>query len=183
MLSLLLHVCCAPCSIHSVRYWRETGEALALYFFNPNIHPLAEYRLRLMSLKLFAEEESLDLHIDDSFPLREFFKAALATKAEDSKERCSACYRQRLEHTAQQAKQLGMQSFSTTLLISPYQQHEVIKSIGDEIAKRHGLVFRYTDLRPGFQASQSEAKERGYYRQKYCGCLFSEFERYRVPWE
>ena len=169
---MLLHVCCAPCSIYSLSYWREQGLNPHLCYYNPNIHPYTEYQQRLDTLKQFATDEKATLTIAEEYPLHEFFASALA-----SEPRCDACYRLRLDYTAKLAVALGETEFSTTLLISPYQRHEQLAVIGQEIAAEYGLLFRYADLRPGFRSSQSEARERGYYRQKYCGCLFSDYER------
>lgn len=169
---MILHVCCAPCSIYSLTYWRQQGEEPLLFYFNPNIHPYAEYLKRRDTLLMMAEREQVPLILSPHYPLRAFLSEAMAAE-----NRCLACYRLRLEETARQALRLGQKEFSTTLLISPYQQHEMLHRIGEEIAARCGLVFRYADLRSGFRDSQAEARQRGYYLQNYCGCLFSELER------
>lgn len=93
----------------------------------------------------------------------------------DLENRCvKYCYRVRLEQTAKYAKENGYDTFSTTLLISPYQNHEALKKIGNEMAQKYNLTFLYRDFRPGFREGQAEARELGLYMQKYCGCVFSE---------
>jgi hypothetical protein len=98
---------------------------------------------------------------------------------EDSKERCSLCWTLRLKKTAKLAKERGFESFSTTLLVSPYQDQELLKKIGNEIAKEEGIEFYYEDFRPGFKKAHEEARIKGIYCQKYCGCIYSEIERCR----
>ena len=98
---------------------------------------------------------------------------------DDLENRCvKYCYRVRLEQTARYAKEHGYDTFSTTLLISPYQNHNALKKIGEEMAEKYGLNFLYRDFRPGFREGQAEARELGLYMQKYCGCVFSEEIRY-----
>lgn len=92
--------------------------------------------------------------------------------------RCGYCYLCRLEKTAKYAKENGFDAFSTTLLISPYQDHELLKKTGDMLSKKYGIEFLYKDFRPGFRYGQNKARELGLYMQKYCGCVFSEEERY-----
>ena len=93
--------------------------------------------------------------------------------------RCSKyCYRVRLEQTAKYAKENGYDTITTTLLVSPYQKHEVFKAQAEEIAKKYGLNFLYRDFRVGFREGQAKARELGLYMQKYCGCVFSEEDRY-----
>ena len=159
------------------------GIAPDLYWYNPNIHPYTEYRSRLDSLRLFAEEKKLILIAEDEYGLRLFIKgvsekekASGGSPGEQS--RCAYCYRLRLEKAAHFAAENGYDAFSTTLLISPYQNHELIQRIGEELAAKHGVEFLYRDFRPLFREGQSHARKAGYYMQKYCGCIYSEEERY-----
>jgi predicted adenine nucleotide alpha hydrolase (AANH) superfamily ATPase len=99
---------------------------------------------------------------------------------EDRQGRCSYCYRLRLEKTAEKAGEAGCDFFSSTLLISPYQNHDAVRETGEEAAARYGARFLYRDFRPFFREGQKYAREQGFYMQKYCGCVFSEEERY-VP--
>ena len=147
---LLLHTCCAPCSVYCVSSLREEGIEPVSFWFNPNIHPYQEYGLRT-----FVEAVGGDLD-----------------------HRCGYCYTCRLEETARYAAEHGFTAFSTTLLVSPYQDHEGICRAARQLAERYGVPFLYRDFRPGFRRGQAEARERGLYMQKYCGCVFSEEERY-----
>lgn len=174
MQRLLLHACCAPCSIQCVEILR--GEALQpdLFWYNPNIHPTTEYSARRDTLARFAGEEGLELILEDDYGLRSF----IAGLDGNFEERCAWCYRTRLGKTASHAATHGYGCFSTTLLISPYQKHDLLRGIAEEEAAKHGVQFLYRDFRPGYREGQKKSRERGFYMQKYCGCIFSEEERY-----
>ena len=172
--SLLLHICCAPCCVLSLQAFRDMGYDILGYFFNPNIHPYREFTSRKETLRRFLEEEKIPYIIEERYPLEDFLRMALACE----KDRCLSCYRLRLEAAARMAVEKETEYFSTTLLISPYQKHEQIKSIGEEVARVHGVRFLYENLRPLFRESQRLAREKGFYMQTYCGCIFSEKERY-----
>ena len=150
--------------------------------FNPNIHPYTEYRARMDSLCKFAEDKKLSLKIEGEYGLRLFINGTrergLGTEDFASKQRCAFCYRLRLEKTARMAADKGYDAFSTTLLISPYQDHELIKQTGEEMASLYGIEFFYRDFRPRFREGQNQARAAGYYMQKYCACIYSEEERY-----
>lgn len=173
-MDLLLHICCGPCSIASWKAFEEGGYRVRGFFFNPNIHPYREFEKRKKTLHRLAEEEGRDLLWDDRYLLEEFLRAVASCE----EERCLTCYRMRLGETARRAAAEGIRCFSTTLLISPYQQHERVKETGEELAREHGLEFVYHDLRPLFRQSMDEARQRGLYRQGYCGCIYSEKDRY-----
>lgn len=173
-MKLLLHTCCAPCSVHCVETLRAENVRPDLFWYNPNIHPYTEYRSRRDTLVKFAGDEGLELIMEDEYGLRTFITGVYG----DLKNRCAYCYRIRLERTAAIAAEHGYDYFSTTLFISPYQKHEVIREIAGEAAVKYGVQFFYRDFRPGFREGQKEARERGFYMQKYCGCIFSEEERY-----
>ena len=173
-MKLLLHCCCAPCSVSCVAALRSEGNEPELFWFNPNIHPYTEYKSRRDSLSEFAANEKLKLKMIDEYGLRQF----LDTVDHNDKKRCEKCYRIRLEKTASAAAQEGYSAFSTSLLISPYQNHEALRRIGEEAAAKYGVSFFYRDFRPLFRESQSQGRTLGFYIQKYCGCVFSEEERY-----
>ena len=181
-MKMLLHVCCAPCSIQCVETLLAEDVQLHLFWYNPNIHPYTEYRSRGNSLYNFAAEKNLPLTIEDDYGLRSFIKgvAAIEENGESpgKKKRCGFCYRLRMRRAARFAVERGFDAFSTTLLISPYQDHELIREIGEDLAVLYGLEFLYRDFRPLFRESQNQARSAGYYMQKYCGCIFSEEERY-----
>jgi epoxyqueuosine reductase len=172
---LLLHVCCAPCLIAPVKHLHSTGIAVTAYWFNPNIHPWTEYRNRLETLKDFCSREQLPLIVDDDYGLRDFVAAVVG----DVPNRCAHCYTSRLEATAKKAAELNFEAFSTTLLYSKYQKHDLIVKIAENMAKRYRVRFYYQDWRPFWEEGILLSKSDGMYRQKYCGCIFSEEERYR----
>ena len=171
---LLLHTCCAPCSVYCVSSLREVGIEPVSFWFNPNIHPYQEYRARRDTLISYAEAIGLELLVRENYGLRTFVEAV----GGDLDHRCGYCYTCRLEETARYAAEHGFTAFSTTLLVSPYQDHEGICRAARQLAERYGVPFLYRDFRPGFRRGQAEARERGLYMQKYCGCVFSEEERY-----
>lgn len=171
----LLHACCGPCSVQCVASLRQEGVEPTLFWYNPNIHPFTEYRSRKASLLELARRENLEVVLRDEYGLRPFLNEICP----DWDKRCATCYRLRLEEAASHAADHGFESFSTTLLISPYQNHELLSQTGEEAAKRHGVTFLYRDFRPLFREGQRQAREMGLYMQKYCGCIFSEEERYR----
>jgi predicted adenine nucleotide alpha hydrolase (AANH) superfamily ATPase len=173
-MKLLLHTCCAPCSVQCVETIRAENIRPDLFWYNPNIHPYTEYRSRRDTLVKFAGDEGLELIREDEYGLRSFITGLNG----NFENRCAYCYRTRLEKTAAYAAEQGYDCFSTTLLISPYQKHDIIREIGGEAAEKYGVQFFYRDFRPGFRVGQIQAWERGFYMQKFCGCIFSEEERY-----
>jgi predicted adenine nucleotide alpha hydrolase (AANH) superfamily ATPase len=144
------------------------------FFFNPNIHPLTEYRMRLTALKEYASSIDLPLIVKDEYLLEEFIRHV----AFHEEERCTYCYRMRLKVTAQEAVNREADAFSTTLLYSIYQNHDLIRTVGDELALEYGVPFYYDDFRSGWKEGVRRSREMNIYRQKYCGCIYSEKERY-----
>jgi predicted adenine nucleotide alpha hydrolase (AANH) superfamily ATPase len=173
-MNLLLHACCAPCAALCVKSLREEGISHSLFWYNPNIHPYTEYEARRGCLAEFCCKEKLKLERHDEYGLRPFLSAVFNTMDN----RCEICYSLRLEKTASFAAENGYQAFSTSLLISPYQKHEELKCAGEAAASKHGVSFLYRDFRPLFRESRENARAMGLYMQKYCGCVFSEEERY-----
>lgn len=170
-MKLLLHTCCGPCFLGAWEDLRKQDFSVTGLFYNPNIQPKKEYSLRKKNLVVAAEgklEEILEVGYDPT----EHAKAIIGEEDEFPK-RCLNCYRLRLRKTAEVARANKFDLFSTTLLISPYQQHESLRLIGEEIGKEVGIKFYYHDWRPNFREGQNIAKRQGVYRQKYCGCLYS----------
>ena len=174
-MNTLLHACCAPCSIECVNTLRNEGIEPTLYWYNPNIHPLTEYRSRKETLVAYAEANGLQYVLRDEYGLRSFLAEVMPTL--DT--RCARCYEMRMEGTARYAAEHGYEQFSTTLLISPYQNHELLREVGEKVAQQYGVAFLYRDFRPRFREGQQKARELELYMQKYCGCIFSEEERYQ----
>lgn len=176
-MDLLLHICCAPCSLFSWQALQEKGYNVYGYFFNPNIHPYREFLKRMEALRLLSGQEGKKVFIDERYLLEDYLQQVAAV-AHDAERRCPICYQIRLEETARQASERGLKNISTTLLVSPYQKHELLREMGEKIAQKYGLQFVYADLRPGFRESMRLAREKDLYRQGYCGCIYSEKERY-----
>ena len=170
-----MHTCCAPCSVSCIRQLRQEGIEPVSYWFNPNIHPYTEYAARRDTLMAYAPAVGMELIVQENYGLRSFCRAV----AEDIEHRCGVCYELRLDQTARYAAGHGFSSFTSTLFVSPYQNHELLRQKAEEAARRHGVRFLYRDFRPGFRDGQAQARELGLYMQKYCGCVFSEEDRYQ----
>ncbi|MGN0998683.1 MAG: epoxyqueuosine reductase QueH [Faecousia sp.] len=173
----LLHICCAPCANQPIEVLRGDGLEVTGFWYNPNIHPFTEYRARRNCLREFAAAIDLPVIERDDYGLRPFVRAV----AEDIDHRCVRCYEMRLFEAARQAKELGFDSFTSSLFISPYQNHELMRETAQRAAAEYGVEFLYRDFRPYFQAGQEFARQHNFYMQKYCGCVFSEQERYLKP--
>ena len=175
-MKLLMHTCCAPCSIYCIDTLRNEGIEPTLYWYNPNIHPYMEYKQRRDTLKQYANSINVKAIFEEEYGLDAFCKNVIG----DLENRCTNyCYPVRLEKTAKYAKENGYDAITTTLLVSPYQKHDELSKIAERIAKSYGLEFVYRDFRVGFREGQAKARELGLYMQKYCGCIFSEEERYQ----
>lgn len=173
-MNILLHICCAPCAIYPVQELRAGGMSVTGYFHNPNIHPYLEYQRRLETVRKYAELVELEVIYRDEYRLEEF----LANIAANSAERCLYCYASRLEAAAAEAVRLGFDAFTTSLLYSRYQKHDVIRNMGEQIGEKYGIIFHYADFRKGWQEGIAVSKKMELYRQQYCGCIYSEKERY-----
>ena len=173
-MKLLLHICCAPCSNMCIEELRQEEIEPEGFWFNPNIHPFTEYRARRNCLRTYAQDIGLKLHEQNDYALRPFIREV----AGDIDRRCEKCYDIRLGTAAKFAAEHGFDAFTSSLFISPYQQHELMRQVARDAAARFGVQFLYRDFRPLFQAGQQRARELGFYMQKYCGCIFSEEERY-----
>ncbi|MGB9636615.1 MAG: epoxyqueuosine reductase QueH [Thermoplasmata archaeon] len=173
---LLLHICCAPCFTYVRKALRAQSIEFTGYFYNPNIHPLKEYLLRAETLKNFVSATGEKVIFNTDYPAREFIISSI-TLEQEGKIRCSACYEKRLRATAIAARERGCRTYSTTLLLSPYQKHELLVEIGNRIADEESVDFYYEDFRHGFRESIEIARAKNLYLQNYCGCIFSEFEK------
>lgn len=180
-MKILLHMCCGPCSCFPVQRLRELGHELTGYFFNPNIHPYKEFRHRLETAKEFAQKVNLDIIVDDTYQLREFLTKALPAETVPNG-RCQMCYTWRLRQAAKFAKENGYDAFTASLFVSPYQQHDVMKKTAETIAIEEDIPFFYEDFRLGWQIGVDLSLQMELYRQPYCGCIFSEEERYSKAW-
>jgi len=170
---LLLHACCGPCITVVHRELTREGFDVTAYFYNPNIHPWKERERRLETLTRYASDMGIPLEVDGEYPLEENLRLLLG-----SADRCSACFSDRLEATARMASGMGIGSFSTTLTVSPYQDLSRIIRAGENARDKWGVEFIFRDYTPLYRESVRLSREAGMYRQPYCGCIFSERDRY-----
>lgn len=173
-MKILLHICCAPCANMCIDTLRQEAHEVTGLWYNPNIHPFTEYRARRNCVRDYAQSIELPLLEKNDYGLRPFVRAVV----QNMDDRCGKCYEMRLYETARIAKEQGLEGFTSSLFISPYQKHEQMKAIAEQAADAYQIKFLYRDFRPLFQQGQQRAKELGFYMQKYCGCVFSEEERY-----
>lgn len=172
-MKVLLHTCCAPCLIFPADKLAEQGHELTTFYYNPNIHPFSEFDRRRDAYLRYCRTQNLAV-IEDVYDFENYLRQV--TFHED--ERCRICYRMRMMKTAEIAAFHGFAAFSTTLLVSPYQKHEDLAEAGRKAAACHGVDFLYQDWRDGFRTGRAKARELGIYTQKYCGCVYSEAERF-----
>ena len=175
MTSVLMHTCCAPCSLSCIDPLRAEGIEPVAFWYNPNIHPWKEYEARRDCLLAYAPTIEMHVIVDEDYGLRTFVEHV----ASDIDHRCTYCYQHRLEETARYAAEHGYEAFTSTLLASLYQDHDGIKAAAEKYARQYGVEFLYRDFRPNFRAGNQRARELGFYMQKYCGCVFSEQDRYQ----
>lgn len=171
---ILLHICCGPCATYPVPWLLEHGYDVTGFYYNPNIHPYTEYRMRRQGLEQYAQQCGLKVIYDEMYDPTIYFQQITHHEAQ----RCGFCYQMRMEKTAEAARQGNYDGFSTTLLVSKYQKHDLIKEIGEKLAEKYQVPFLYHDFREGFAETGERSRGMGLYRQKYCGCLYSEMERY-----
>ena len=173
-MKLLLHTCCAPCSVYCIKSLRKEGIEPTLFWYNPNIHPYSEYKARRDCLKEYAKQKEVELVLEDAYGLDEFIcqvdPKRLDTRCEDY------CYPKRFRKAFEYAKANGYDTITTTLLYSIYQKHDKIAQIMQAMSKEYGVTFLYRDFREGWREGHDEARAAGLYMQKYCGCVYSEEE-------
>jgi predicted adenine nucleotide alpha hydrolase (AANH) superfamily ATPase len=173
-MKILLHICCAPCLIYPLRRLNEQGFQVGGFFYNPNIHPAGEYDRRKEAVVSLSG--SLRLEVDFPEYLPSEFRSAIGNEI-SAPRRCLNCWKLRMDKTALYARQNGFDAFSSTLLVSPYQDQEILKQLGSRAAEEAQVEFYYEDFRTGFRQAHEEARAKGIYCQKYCGCSYSELER------
>ncbi|MFA7059982.1 MAG: epoxyqueuosine reductase QueH [Pedobacter sp.] len=173
-MNILLHTCCGPCALFPLRTLRAAGHKVSGFFYNHNIHPYLEYASRLDAVREMAQQETVPMIIRDEYDLEGF----LANVATAPGTRCRYCYASRLQATAAIAAKNGFDAFTASLLYSRFQRHDEIRELGEQAAREHGIQFYYEDFRPGWQEGIRLSKELGLYRQQYCGCIYSEKDRY-----
>ncbi len=167
-MKLLLHMCCGPCSTYPIQELLKEDLEIQGFFYNPNIHPLEEHIRRRENVEKLSGITNIPVVYNDEFRQDQWEKMRDIGEA-----RCQTCYSLRMEEAARYAHDNDFDAFSTTLLVSPYQKHDLIKKLGEFYAGKYGVKFEYRDFRPGFRQGQQIAKDMGLYRQKYCGCILS----------
>ena len=182
---VLLHVCCGPCGIMPIREMQTAGHEVAGWFYNPNIHPLAEYLRRREGAAQVAAVHGIPLYFpeqDHTVPINGKTEYDVTAWCETALRyeggRCLYCRESRFEAVARAARALGFDAFTSSLLYSRHQNHEGMRTAGEKAAAQHDIPFFYQDFRPFWQAGITASKDLGIYRQQYCGCVFSEEERY-----
>lgn len=173
-MKILLHACCGPCALFPLRQLRAAGQDVTCFFYNHNIHPYQEYAKRRDTAIQMAEQEAIPMIMRDDYDLEGF----LSNVAAEPDNRCRYCYSSRLRVAAQAAAEGGFEAFTSSLLYSRYQKHDEIRKLGEQIGSEYGVPFYYQDYRSGWQEGIRLSKEIGLYRQQYCGCVYSEKERY-----
>jgi predicted adenine nucleotide alpha hydrolase (AANH) superfamily ATPase len=171
---VLMHSCCGPCSVYPADALGAEGFELRLFFYNPNVQPYREYSKRLDAVMLFADKRGLPLTVEDAYDPESWLRMVAFREAE----RCRLCYSLRLEAAAGAARRGRFDAFTTTLLYSRRQKHELIRELAQAVAEDAGVPFLYRDFRKGWKAGIQGGKAMGLYRQEYCGCIFSERDRF-----
>ena len=174
-MKLLLHICCGPCSLYVIDHLRNNmanvpfDTEITGYYYNPNIHPYDEIIKRAVNAKVACDYKGIPLITDLTYTI-----APWKCFEGPSCERCVMCYKERFEKTAKYAKENGYTHFTSTLFVSPYQNHEAMKKEAIAAAEKYGVKFlEGSDFTVGFREGQQQARELGLYRQKYCGCIRS----------
>lgn len=174
---LLLHTCCAPCSIYPVEVLRSQHIEVMGFYYRHNIHPYTECLKRQETLAGYADQIALKVIYQEGYDLEGFLQQAVFRESD----RCEICYHDRLKASALIARKGKFDAFSTTLLYSRFQKHETIRAMGESVGKSVGILFYYQDFRTGWAYGIETSKRLGLYRQPYCGCIYSEKDRYYHP--
>ncbi len=173
-MKILLHACCAPCIVYPLDDLTSKGHDVTAVFFNPNIHPYTEYLRRLDAFNSYVKSNDigiLDDHIEGS--MEDWFRNVVYREAQ----KCKVCFNYRMDKIADLAQKKGFDAFSTTLLYSRFQKHDLLKTTCEALADQYGIMFLYEDWRTGWNEGVKRYRKLGLYRQKYCGCVYSEKER------
>ena len=171
---LLLHVCCGPCATEVIERLKNKYE-VSLFFYNPNIQPEAEYDKRLEQVKKLSEIHDIELFIHEQDDDSWFKETEGLDNEPEGGRRCEKCFGLRVETAAKFAAGHDFEAFTTTLSISPYKNHFLLKRIGNRCAGRYGVDFIDDDFKQdkGYEKSIELSKKHNLYRQKYCGCIYS----------
>ena len=175
---ILLHACCAPCLVYPLDDLRSEGHEVTAVFFNPNIHPYTEFLRRLDAFAIYTKDNRVQvLNETPQDGMEEWLREIVFRESQ----RCKICFNFRMERIAQLAVAKGYDAFSTTLFYSRFQKHDLLKSICEAISEKYQIPILYRDWRTGWNEGVKKYRKLGLYRQKYCGCIYSEKERYYKP--
>jgi len=173
-MKILLHICCANCTLYPFQKLKKEGYEVFGFFYNPNIHPYQEYVKRLETVKEIEEQIKIRMIYQDRYDLEDFLRNVVFRESE----RCRICYYLRLKATARIAQKGKFDAFTSTLLGSKHQDHNLVKEIGTAVGKERRIAFHYSDFREGWDQGREISQRLGLYRQQYCGCIYSEKERF-----
>jgi len=174
-MKILVHICCAPCAVHVFPKLKQEFDEVMGLWYNPNIHPFREYQLRLNSVKKWAEQYQVKVIYEDVYDIKSFLREIVYRESH----RCFFCYRMRLKKTAIFAKKGKFDYFGSTLISSPHQDSRLIQDVANEIAKEYSVKPYLKVMKEGWKQSQELSKKLGLYHQQYCGCIYSEEERFK----
>jgi len=174
-MKILMHICCAPCAVYPFLKLREEFEEIMGFWYNPNIHPLLEYRRRLEAVKIWAEKENVRVIYKDEYGLRKFLRQVVYRE----ERRCFFCYQMRLEKTAIFARRGKFDYFGSTLFFSSYQKQKIFREIIEELGEKYKVKPYLNQGEEWHKKSMQLSKKMGLYHQQYCGCIYSEEERYK----
>lgn len=171
---VLMHICCGPCSVYPVTTLLEQGHEVMGFFYNPNIQPLQEYLLRREAAEQAAKQLGIRIIFQDQDADPRVYLRRVAFRED---KRCFLCHQMRLERTRSAARRGGFDVFSTTLMFSRMQPFEQIRALGKTL-ETEKCRFLDQDFRTGWKQGTQKSRAMGLYRQNYCGCIYSEFERF-----
>jgi len=178
-MKILVHICCAPCAVYPFRKLWEEFEQVLGFWYNPNIHPFLEYQKRLEAVKIWAEKEKVKVIYKDEYDIKKFLRQLVYRESQ----RCFFCYRERLEKTAIFARRGKFDYFSSTLILSPHQNQKLLKTTMEVVGKEYGVEPYLKKIEEGWQKGRQLSREMNLYRQQYCGCIYSEEERYKKKYQ
>lgn len=171
---MLLHICCAPCVVYPLKILRNEGFDVTGFFYRHNIHPYSECLRREETLQAYSAEENLRIIFQKTYEIEDFLRNVAFRETD----RCRYCYHDRFQSTARVARAGKFDAYTTTLLYSKFQNHDLIRSIGESAGQAVGIPFHYRDFRIGWKEGIETSKRLKLYRQQYCGCIYSEKERF-----
>lgn len=178
---LLIHSCCGPCSSSVLEFLNDYFK-IDIYYYNPNITIDEEYHQRLEEQKEMVDKMGYDIKIyEGKYDVKKDFFEKIKGHENDHEggARCQICYDIRIKETAEHAKNLGYDFFSTVLSISPMKNVNWINEIGEKYEKIYGVKFLNADFKKKnrYLRSIELSKKYNMYRQEYCGCIYSKIER------